>query len=189
MNDIQAKMPGPEVRRTVLVGMLLAGISAGVSAGDIGPDSSWDAIAGHPFYQARVPTIAFHAISSNGVGSALVMRKAHQVSRYTAEDGREMLYGGTVRVCDGHDNRGSRSDQACVSWERVELHRSVQFESWFCDANDRTDDDCGRWQLRQADYPLEYEVAVYRRVSESDAFSHAGRPAFVKTIRIPQLSQ
>ncbi|GEM_PF-5462244 len=173
-----------DMRCKFVLGSAIALLAAPLAWAQPNAQSGWDEIAGDVFLQARVPTIIFHAVSSNGVGSALVLKKAYQTTHYTTEDGVEMLYGGTARVCEEYSHRGSRSDQVCLSWETVELHRTREFESRYCEPNTRTDGDCSVWRIQKANYPLSYEVPVYQRVSVSDSFSFGQPPAFTKLIEI-----
>jgi hypothetical protein len=166
---------------TVTLILLLSGhLNAGV-----GPDSSWGELYQHRFYEPQTPTIPFYVRPSTHADGRLFLKKVHDVSYFKTPDGREWLYGGMARVCSGYSVTGSLSDsrRQCLGYEELALVRDLGTRFSYCTY--RSDDDCQAYVSRAARYPLDYQVPVMYRSSESDSFTPA-RVAFTKPLHIPQ---
>jgi len=150
-----------------------------------GPDSSWGELYQNRFYEPLAPVIPFYVHASTGADGRLFLKKVHDLSYFTAGDGRALLYGGTVRICTEYTVTGSLSDsrRRCLGYETVPLVRGLNTSLRYCIA--RSDDDCQAYASRDSEYPLQYSVPVMFRGSESDSFTPS-RVAFSKTVQIPQ---
>lgn len=169
--------------RTLLT-LLLAAVGGTAVAGSVGPNSSWDEIAGDPFYAAREPAIMFHVVSSNGVGATTILRRPDQVRLVRDDAGKPMLHGGTGQVCEQFSSEGSYSQRRCLATESVELARPLTVQSERC--VERSGDACVQWVTETSEYPLSYRVKVVKRASVSDSFSFANPAAFYKTMAVQQ---
>lgn len=158
--------------------------SVAVQAG-VGPDSAWGELYQNRFYEPQTPVIPFHARSSTGADSRLILKKAHDVSVFRSREGREWLYGGTARLCTEYSVTGSLSDsrRRCLAYEEVQLVRDRGTELRYCTF--RSDDDCQAYASRAEQLPLEYSVPIMVRTSESDSFTRT-RVAFSKTLKIAE---
>ncbi|WLQ12163.1 hypothetical protein O5O45_20775 [Hahella aquimaris] len=167
----------------ILLSLMLALFPALASA-QLGPQSDWGDIYRNRFYSPDMPVVTFHAKSSNGVGSQLIFARVNEVSRFVGADGVEYLYGGTAEICNSYAVTGSLSDsdRVCLLKEKVELVRPRAYQFEFCVF--RSDGDCAGYATSAKQYPLIYDVAVYRRLSESDAFHSGAPPAFTKRVQV-----
>ncbi|WP_020409999.1 LytTR family transcriptional regulator [Hahella ganghwensis] len=155
----------------------------------VGPDSSWGEIYRHRFYQPNMPVIPFHAKASNGSDSRLMMVRVDEVRYFYSADGKTHLYGGTAEVCRQYTVTGSLSDshRQCLVTETVKLIRPADYNFEYCTF--RTDGDCGGYTSSREQYPLQYSVPVYNRVSERDSFNSGMPPAFYKSVVLQECRQ
>ncbi len=165
-----------------LISLILPLLASGMAQAQIGPDSSWGEIYRNRFYQPNMPVIPFHARSSSGADSRLMMVNVNDVKYFAGADGKTRLYGGTAEVCLKYTVTGSLSDsdRKCLATETVVLVRPADYRFEYCTF--RTDGDCGRYAATREQYPLTYSVPVFSRVSESDTFNSGTRPAFYKDV-------
>ncbi|OZG71119.1 hypothetical protein BTA51_22330 [Hahella sp. CCB-MM4] len=169
-----------------LISLIVPLLVSGLAQAQIGPDSSWGDIYQNRFYQPNMPVIPFHAKSSSGADSRLMMVNVNEVKFFAGADGKTHLYGGTTKVCRQYTVTGSLSDsdRRCLATETVELVRPADYTFEYCTF--RTDGDCGRYAATQEQYPLMYSVPVYNRVSESDTFNSGAQPAFYKKVMLQE---
>jgi len=172
--------------KVLLSSLMLVVVSLSAQAGGVGPDSSWRELYFNTMYRPLMPTITFHARSSDSIGSKLVFKRATNVTYFTGRDGQQWLYGGETSLCTRYAVVAATvDDRVCVATEQVPLLTPVKYQARFCTF--RSDDDCQRYAERTEEYPLGMQVAVMHRVSESDSFSPA-RVAFRKPLEIAQCS-
>ena len=142
-------------------------------------EDSLNKIEGNMFLRALTPTIPFHAVSENKVGSKLVMVKVSHVQSFQDAEGNAMLFGGVAEVCNQYKVTGS--DRICLSSETVNLVKSVDYDYSYCVSV--SGDGCVKFNTIQKTYPMSYMVDVVKRSSVSDDFNYAN-VAYRKEIAI-----
>ncbi|MBR9865550.1 MAG: hypothetical protein GYB20_00385 [Oceanospirillales bacterium] len=154
----------------------------------VGPESSIGELYQDRFHYPLVPTVPFYVHAANGEGSKVVWAKVPDIRYYRDNDGDLMFYAGTTEVCSAFSVTGSigDSDRRCLSSETVPLIRPAGYSYQYCVF--RTDGDCGRYLKSDSVYPLKYQIAVVKRMAESDSFNYAN-VVFTKTIELSHCSE